>query len=170
MSKPTPTATGRREQRGDVTYVVLERAFRAPIDQVWAAVTETARLERWIGTWSGDPADGSVQFRMTFEEGDSVETMDVVECSPPSRLRLSSQVPGEPRTFVLDLELTEAGDTTTLTFAQALADSAEAENMGPGWDYYLDRMVVAEQGGDPATVVWDDYYPGISAAYRAEFG
>ncbi|MDQ4052855.1 MAG: polyketide cyclase, partial [Actinomycetota bacterium] len=49
----TPAATGRREERGGAGYVVYTRTFRAPIDDVWAAVTEPARLERWIGTWTG---------------------------------------------------------------------------------------------------------------------
>jgi len=46
----TITPTGRRERRGDRDYVVLARAFRAPVEDVWAAVTEPERLERWIGT------------------------------------------------------------------------------------------------------------------------
>lgn len=169
MANPIPTATGRREQRGELTYVVLERSFRAPIDVVWVAVTEPARLARWIGTWSGDPDEGSVQFRMTFEVGGSVETMEIVECAPPRRLRIHSEVAGEPRAFVLALDLAEAAGGTTLTFAQALSGPDEAESMGPGWDYYLDRLVVAEEGGDIAGVLWDDYYPGLSAHYRALF-
>ena len=50
------TATGRREvaRRDDATSSST-RTFRAPIEYVWAAVTEPARLARWIGTWTGDP-------------------------------------------------------------------------------------------------------------------
>ena len=40
---------------------------RRPIESVWAAVTEPERLARWIGTWTGDPASGQVDFRMLFE-------------------------------------------------------------------------------------------------------
>ncbi len=47
------TPTGRREIRDGVSYVVLERTFDAPVDAVWAAITEPVRLERWIGTWQG---------------------------------------------------------------------------------------------------------------------
>lgn len=60
-------ASGRREVREGTDYIVLTRTFRAPIQDVWAAVTEPQRLERWIGTWTGDPESGEVTFRMTAE-------------------------------------------------------------------------------------------------------
>ena len=37
----------------------VTRTFHAPIDDVWAAVTEPERLARWLGTWTGDPATGT---------------------------------------------------------------------------------------------------------------
>ena len=49
----TPTPTGRRATRNGHDSVVLDRTFRAPIESVWAAVTESDRLERWVGTWTG---------------------------------------------------------------------------------------------------------------------
>ncbi len=45
-----------------------------------------------------------------------------------------------------------------------------AEGVGPGWDYYLDRMVLAEAGDDPGTLDFDDYYPALAEHYRREFG
>ncbi len=44
-----------------------------------------------------------------------------------------------------------------------------AAGVGPGWDYYLDRMVVAEAGGDVAAVSFDDYHPVFADHYLAEF-
>ena len=65
----TPTTSGRRDER-EAGWVVLPRTFRMPRDEVWKAITEPERLERWIGTWSGDPAEGRVSFRMTAEGED----------------------------------------------------------------------------------------------------
>ena len=83
----TRQPTGRRETRNERQNLVLERTFHAPITSVWAAVTDSARLERWIGTWSGDPSSGSVEFRMTAE-GDDVdaETFVIHACEAPRLL------------------------------------------------------------------------------------
>ena len=165
-----PTATGHRAQRGDATYVVYEREFRAPIADVWAAVTEPARLERWIGTWSGDPATGSVEFRMTAEAEDApADPHRIVACDPPRRLVTESAAAGDGSVWRLELDLAEAGGVTVLTFAQLLDDSIPVDSVGPGWDYYLDRLVAAEAGRDVAEVVWDDYYPALAEPYRAAF-
>jgi uncharacterized protein YndB with AHSA1/START domain len=167
-----PRPTGRREQRHGETFLVFERTFRAPIEDVWAAVTESDRLARWIGEWTGDPSTGSVTFRMTAE-GDDVadETIWVDECDPPRRVVMRSAQPVEPELlWAWEIDLTEADGTTTLTFAQGVTDVELAESVGPGWDYYLDRMVLAETGGDLAVVDFDDYYPAFKDHYRAQLG
>ena len=167
---PTPRPTGRREERRGETHLVFERTFRAPIDDVWAAVTESGRLARWIGEWSGDPGSGSVTFRMTAE-GDDVadETIWIDECAPPRRLVMRSAHPDEPdKLWSWEVDLAESDGTTTLTFAQGVTDATLAEGVGPGWDYYLDRLVAAETGADVAAVDFDDYYPAFKDHYRAE--
>jgi uncharacterized protein YndB with AHSA1/START domain len=164
-----PTATGRRVERGGATYVVFHREFRAPIDDVWAAVTEPARLERWIGTWSGDPASGSIEFRMTAEAEDApAETHRILECDPPRRLVTESSGPDDTTPWRLELDLAEADGVTVLTFGQR-ADGIPVDSVGPGWDYYLDRLVAVHAGRDVAGVAWDDYYPSLADHYRAEF-
>ncbi len=169
-----PTATGRREVRDGRPYVVLERTFRAPIDDVWAAITESDRLARWIGSWTGDPATGRVVFRMLYEgDGMPEEDFAIDECTPPRRLAITTTAPYDGETLVtwqLELDLVESDGVTTLVFAQSVPDPPMAESVGPGWEYYLDRMVAAETGGDPAIISFDDYYPGLSAHYKGEFG
>jgi uncharacterized protein YndB with AHSA1/START domain len=165
-----PTATGRKEERADGTYVVLTRTFSAPIEDVWVAITEPDRLARWIGRWTGDPAQGSVRFEMLFE-GEDVESeeYEINVCDAPNRLELTSHMAYDehtPATWHLKLDLAEADGVTTLTFAQSMDDPAMAENVGPGWEYYLDRLVVAETGGDPAAIDFGDYYPALSEYYR----
>lgn len=166
----TPSPTGRRETRDGHDSVVFERTFRAPIASVWAAVTESDRLERWVGTWTGDPGTGAVLFRMNAE-GDDVkpETFTIHTCDAPHRLELSSQVEGAPHTFSFVLELTEEGGTTTLVFSQSVPDAEMAGGVGPGWEYYLDRLVAAETGAAVAAISFDDYYPSQSEHYRSLF-
>ncbi|MBM7367158.1 SRPBCC family protein [Gordonia hydrophobica] len=173
----TPTPTGRRRDTADGgTYCEWQRTFRAPVADVWAAVTEPERLARWLGTWTGDPSSGSVNFRMLYEGDDMpAEGFAIDECDPPTRLRITTSFPydsDDPTHWHLRLDLTEADGVTTLTFAQSVPDPTMAEGVGPGWDYYLDRLVAAETGTDPATVDFADYHPNdeFTAHYRAEFG
>jgi uncharacterized protein YndB with AHSA1/START domain len=150
--------TGRIELRDGRHVLVQTREFRAPIDDVWAAVTEPGRLARWIGTWTGDPASGSVLFRMLFEgEEHAGETMEIRACDPPHRLHLTSHAGEE--TWLLELDLTHADGVTTLTFSQPDVAREQVAGVGPGWDYYLDRLVDAETGADPSLRRWDDYAP-----------
>ncbi|WP_377642686.1 SRPBCC family protein [Oryzobacter terrae] len=155
----THEPAGRREDRDGSPFVVLERTFRAPASDVWAAVTEPERLQRWIGTWSGDPATGQVEFLMTAE-GDEVDPArtTIHECDPPRRLVLSWDAgSGGGGVWHLELDLAEASGATTLTFAQRIPDLATGRDVGPGWEYYLDRLVAAESGGDVASVAWPEY-------------
>ncbi len=69
--------------------------------------------------------------------------------------------------FELRLDLSEEDGVTTLLFAQRMSDPEMASSVGPGWEYYLDRLVAAETGGDVADVKWDDYYPALADDYRA---
>ena len=39
-------------------------------------------------------------------------------------------------------------------------------SIGPGWEYYLDRLVAAGDGKDAATVSWDDYFPAMQPSYE----
>lgn len=168
----TPAATGRKEVHAGLEYVVFTRTFRAPIEDVWAAVTEPERLGRWIGTWEGDPTEGHVVFQMGFEGDVPAERFTIDVCDPPHRLEIITAMPADgedAETWHLRLHLTEEGGVTTLRFAQDVPRPDMATSVGPGWDYYLDRMVLAEAGGDPATLDFDEYYPALSEHYRQEF-
>jgi hypothetical protein len=55
---------------------------------------------------------------------------------------------------------------TTLRFGQRLTDPETAASVGPGWEYYLDRLVAAEAGNDLTGIDFDDYYPALAEHYR----
>ena len=120
----TREPTGRVAREGERVVLTLTREFRAPIEDVWAAVTESDRLARWIGTWIGDPSSGHVGFTMTAEGATEPDDMEIRECVPPRLLRLTSHLG-----WHLDLHLAEEDGVTTLTFTQPDIDPVEA---GPG--------------------------------------
>lgn len=173
-SNPTGTTiTGRRATIGGRESLVLERSFAAGIDDVWAACTEPERMERWIGTWTGDPASGEVTFRMTAE-GDDVpaEIFDVERCDPPNGFTVRSREAqpfsedgsGPSVQWIMQVDLVETDGTTTLTFIQDvhhdLLGADMVANVGPGWEYYLDRLAAHVSGSDVAAVDFDTYLPG----------
>jgi len=161
----TATATGRLGTFDGRDAVVFERTFTAPITDVWAAVTESDRLERWIGTWTGDPASGSVQFRMNAEGDEVPEATYVIErCEPPRLLGIKAG--DSAGVWTLAVELSESGGVTTLRLSQVIEDPDQIESTGAGWDYYLDRLVTAEAGGDVSSFDWDrDYWPALRGHY-----
>jgi uncharacterized protein YndB with AHSA1/START domain len=164
------TPTGRIDLVAGRLTLFVTRTFRAPIDDVWAAITEPDRVARWLGTWSGDPATGTVLFAMTFEGQEPPgDEMEIRECEPPRRLAVTSQV-GEHRWY-LDVDLSEADGVTTLAFSQPDVDPEDSLSVGPGWEYYLDRLVDAETGGDPAGRDFArDYHPAMAGYYRMQVG
>lgn len=163
----TTAPSGRIEQRDGVHVLVQTREFRAPIEDVWAAVTEPERLARWIGTWTGDPESGSVRFAMTFEGQEEGDTMTIRVCEPPYRLHVTSQV-GDDQ-WLLELDLTHADGVTTLTFTQPGLPVDMAGAVAAGWDYYLDRLVDTMSGTDPASRDFErDYYPATAGHYESQ--
>ena len=64
----------------------------------------------------------------------------------------------------LRFELSESDGVTTLVFAQALV--ADVGSVGPGWEYYLDRLDAALADRDVAAVSWDAYFPAMQAYYE----
>ncbi|MEE4021738.1 SRPBCC family protein [Gordonia sp. PKS22-38] len=155
----TTIPTGRRRLRPEGDSVEFTRTYRASIEDVWAAVTESDRLARWIGFYSGDPQEGHVQFTMNAEGEDNMVPVryDIRRCEPPRILQIHTT--DDFGTWDLVVELAEARGITTLTLAEIVNDPATIENTGPGWEYYLDRLTATMDGTDPATIDFDDYYP-----------
>ncbi|MCS5720099.1 SRPBCC domain-containing protein [Herbiconiux sp. CPCC 205763] len=181
---PTPRATGHLAEGGP-TSLAYERRFAATIAEIWAEVTESARLGRWLGTWTGDPASGRITFQMIAEGDVPAEEYRIRECSPPNRLVVDTALEPGPMTWHLTVELAEVvggtdastgsgsgtgpgpgpGPETILTFSHELENIADAVHYGSGWDYYLDRLVVAQAGGDASVVDWATYSPALDEHY-----
>ncbi len=161
---PGRTSTGSLEPTPSGLLLVLTRTFRAARADVWTSISEPDGLGRWIGTWEGDPASGRVLFVMTAEGATEGAECRILHCRPPHRLAVETSV-GET-SWRLEIELAEEAGVTTMTFRQALRPADDAAAIGPGWEYYLDRLVAARSGRDPSEVLWDRYYPALAPHYR----
>jgi len=158
----TGKPTGRLAQREDGLYLMMDRLFKAPIEDVWASMTRPAELAKWIGTYTGSPSTGAARFRMSAEPDAKWEYVTILECAAPHRF-FGDFGEGEDAWRAL-FHLVEGNGMTTVTFGQRLRNPAEAATMGPGWDYYLDRLV-AYRAGRPLPE-WDSYYPALAMHYK----
>lgn len=147
--------------------LVIERVFRAPIGDVWACFTEPERFARWYGVVDGAPGVGhTVMVTMSFEEGAAPEAALIVECDPPRRLVVEMGV--TEVVWRLAVDLAEADGATTLTFVQPVGRGVDAVDVGPGWEYYADRLTGAIT--DSSMPSWDDdgYQTALGPFYRAQ--
>lgn len=168
-TSPAPTPADDRRGRIGVDgdgrrRLVFRRSWPDPVADVWAALTEPERSERWIGRYDGDRHPGAEgPFTMTAEEGAPVGQVRIEECAPPHRLVLRFL---DEMAWRIELDLTEVAGTTTLTFTQVLPDDTGLADIATGWHWYLDRLdaVVTGLALPPQ---WDDFLAAVGPEYAA---
>ncbi|BDZ54564.1 SRPBCC domain-containing protein [Agromyces marinus] len=154
-------ATGHYVRKDDGLHLQFDRLFRSPIEEVWYTLTNPTAMQAWIGTYTGTPSTGAVRFRMSGE-GAEWQNTSILECDAPYGFRADI---GEGEASVrVFCHLREAGGMTTLTLGQLLHSAADATSVGPGWDYFLDRLVATRAGTELPD--WQQYDPGLVETYR----
>jgi uncharacterized protein YndB with AHSA1/START domain len=140
------------------------RLLDHPVDEVWQVLTVSERLGEWFGTWTGDPASGSVLLRPNELPDDAYpDAVEIVVCTPPHRLSVIAPQMDDP--WPLTVELQPRGENGTfLMFTQRLNEPYDASSIGPGWHYYLDRME-AVLAGTSLPDVWEEYFPALAESY-----
>ncbi|MET3566695.1 MULTISPECIES: SRPBCC domain-containing protein [Microbacteriaceae] len=158
-----PQPTGRLVRKDDGVYLVLDRMFKAPIEEVWTFFSRSPRLAEWLGEYKGTGSTGAVKFRLTAD-GDDAEWQDVsvMECSAPHRLH--ADVGGAGASHRMFVHLREASGHTTVTLGRRLRSLVEEADSGPRWDYYLDRLVAAHD--HKPLPEWSSYSPAMTDHYR----
>ncbi|MBR9990030.1 MAG: SRPBCC family protein [Gemmatimonadetes bacterium] len=160
----TPQPSGRLLPTANGRDLVLVRTFRAPIDDVWASITESERTARWFASWRGEGRPGgTIWYRMGFEEGTAEGEARIEACEAPRHLALTTiDASGN---WHLEIHLSEAGGVTNLRLTHHLDANIDAGSVGPGWEYYLDMLVASRE--DAPLPSFDDYYPAQSEYYRS---
>ena len=155
--------TGTPSARLHGTDLVLTRTFPAPVEDVWASLTDPERTARWYGRWEGDAAPGrTIKVQMAYEESAPWTDMRVDACEAPRRLALSAS--DESGTWRIELLLTERDGGTELRFVQHLDTTEGIGEIGPGWEYYLDMLAASREGAPLPS--FDDYYPAMRAYFE----
>lgn len=113
------------------------------------------------------PASPQVSVTMTAEaEPVPPVTYEILACEPPQTLAVSAT--DDYGQWRLTAELSETDGRTTLTLRQEDVDLDTLPQTGPGWEWYLDRLVAAASGGTPPTLGdFDTTYLPMGTAYTA---
>lgn len=127
-------AVSRRREptTGELVAVTMHRSYDAAVADVWSAITDPARLARWMYPITGElRLGGSFQF-----EGNAGGT--ILACEPPRHLRITFGMASS----VVTVRLSTLGARTQLALEHTvpieIAQSvAGAFWVGPGWDLGL---------------------------------
>lgn len=140
----------------------VRRRYPDPVEDVWAAFTESDRLARWFGSYTGTGrAGGTVELTVTGEVDAGGEvaapvTVTVHECAAPHRLVV--EIPEGDDSWRVTVELAAAGSGTDVVLRQQVRPGLDAGDLDAGWSWYLDRLGAALRG--TAMPAWAEYAPG----------
>lgn len=156
----TREPTGRVIEGPEGPAIQITRSLPHAIEDVWDHLTHPDRLARWYGTYTGDPATGSVEVTMV-EAPDQPGRCTIEACERPHRLHVVLEDPdGVAWRLRVDLDPADAGAGTALVFSQPVAGlETMAADIGPGWEYYLDRLQASLAGEDVEAVDFGAYHP-----------
>ncbi len=147
--------TGRLDCSSAIPELVYDRHLPVSRDVAWAALTESERTARWIGSWSGDAKPGKpIEVVWLAEEGTPTEVIRILSCDPPKRLALAGG-PDPAAPWLVTVELHEVDGGTRLEFRQQMSNGLSPAMVGTGWEFYLDRYAAALADRDAAP--FDDY-------------
>jgi uncharacterized protein YndB with AHSA1/START domain len=139
----------------------IEDAIRilAPRDEVFRALTEPERLERWMATSvESEPRTGG-RFRYSFEFDDAsqnnVQEGEYLEVILDRRLALPWVFPFSPKQTRVEYALEDEGAETRVAFRHSGFDSGEPwdqarERFTGGWRMFLEGLKAYVEGGADA--------------------
>ena len=162
----SPTPTGEIRHTGEGRDLVLVRELPGSIADAWASLTESERTGRWFASWTGDGrVGGAITLTLVAEEGSPTAEATIEACEPPSRLAVRTE--DASGSWELEAHLEQLGpERTRLTFVHHLGATDRAEQIGPGWEYYLDRLELSRD--DRPMPDFGDYWPSMGPYYAGQ--
>jgi len=130
----------------------IERTYRAPIRAVFEAWTSEEVIRRW---WELERGWDTTEAELDLRVGGAVRVVmrdpnkDIeyggggtyTEVEPPTRLAFTWIWDGDTRRTLIEIDLEEAGDGTTVRFTQRhLWDEEALRSHDEGWSKILDNL------------------------------
>lgn len=131
--------------------VTLVRRYRAPVREVWDAITTPERIARWYGTITGPPPRRPGDAFEVELGGGMLRRAALESCEAPSVLAYTWwSGDGDPGLVRIDLEA--VGDETRLTVRHDRLRPHRMVQYGGGWEQNLEALVQV-LGASTGTVV-----------------
>lgn len=145
------TVVGSVRTEGGEGVVRMEDRFDSGVDDVWAALTEPARLARWVGEYEGAPSVGE-EFQFVFHGGAGARTARVDVCEPSQRLvvtmRDEDARPGQPKDTLIDVQCTAEGDQTLVVVEEHGLPVELLAAYGSGVQIHVENLGTYLAGGE----------------------
>jgi uncharacterized protein YndB with AHSA1/START domain len=139
---------------GDAHSAIMRRVYPAPIDEVWSAITEPDRINRFFLPVSGDLREGGTFALEMNAEG------EILKCEAPHLLRLSWSFEGSvPDEVEVRLTTVDGGTRLELEHASVRDVLVSSDprtgdwGIGAGWEpplKYLGRYLAGELPNKPS--------------------
>ncbi len=140
--------------------VRMEDRFDTDIDDVWSALTDPARLARWLGKVEGDLRLGG-EFRAHFFSSGWEGTGRVEVCEPPRRLQVLTNAPDQPNAHAIAVTLAADGDRTVLVLEERGMPLEYLAAYGAGIQVHVEDLAAHIAGRErcDANARWEELMP-----------
>lgn len=155
----------RGERDGRPTHIVrARRNYPTTTADLWCALTEKERLQRWFATVTGDLKQGG---RFSIEGN---ADGDIVTCEPPGLLALTWEFGGNTSWVNVSIEESEEGALLTLEHEHPTDHESQAhwDQYGPGatgvgWELAMMGLDMHVSGDRSSTIEAGEDWAGSAA-------
>ena len=159
------TNYGTMETTDDGRYVLrYERRLRHPIEKVWAALTEPARMEEWWARAAVLELTEGGRARIEWLNSDAVAEGRITRLEPPHTIEFDTDIHGS---LLWELRPHDDGTHLTLTVVNDIPEEYRTSVMA-GWHVHIDFLEDALDGKPVDWPNWpEDRWAELNEYYEA---
>jgi uncharacterized protein YndB with AHSA1/START domain len=149
----------------DGTGIVrMEERIDTAADDLWSALTDPARLVRWLGEVEGDLRLGG-EFRAHFFASGWQGTGRVEACEPGRRLLVATKHGDAPGEQAIEITVRADGDETVLVWEERGMPADYVAAYGAGIQVHVEDLAAYLAGGErcDANARFDELFPTYQA-------